>query len=97
MNELTVRRLVVQDDQNRPRVVIECGASPDPPRGAPVHLRLLAASGDPMLEIRLDEDGEPRLSVGHPDRGAAVIVLRAKVQVWEGGNETATLSASTSE
>ena len=96
MSELRIRRLVVEDDQGRPRAVIECGPSPDPPRGAPVHLRLLAVSGDPMIELRLDEDGEPLLSVGHPDRGAAVIVLRTEVQVWEGGNETASFNAKSS-
>ena len=87
--EIRVRRLVVEDDQGRPRAVIECGASPEPPRGAPVHLRLLAASGDPMIELRLDDDGEPRLTVGHPDRGAAVVILRTEVQVWDSGNEAA--------
>ena len=89
MSELRIRRLVVEDDQGRPRAVIECGPSSDPPKGAAVHLRLLAVSGDPMIELRLDEEGEPRLSVGHPDRGAAVIVLRTEVQVWKGGNEVA--------
>ena len=80
MNELTVRRLVVQDDQNRPRAVIECGSSPDPPGDGGVRLSLLAATGDPKAVLEL-VDGQPRLSIGHPDRGTSAILLRSEVQL----------------
>ena len=93
--EIRTRRLVVEDEQGRPRAVIACSTGPDPPRSAAVTMRLLTASGDPMIEIRLDEEGEPRLSVGHPDRGAAVIVMRTELQVWDGGNEVAVLGRDT--
>ena len=93
MKDIHVRRLVVEDDQGRPRAVLECGSSPDPPKGSSVWLRLLAVSGDPMIELQLDEDGEPRLSIGHPDRGVAVIAMHHEIQLWKDGNVVASLDS----
>ena len=91
MNDIHVRRLVLEDNQGRARAVLECGSSKDPPKGSSVRLRLLAASGDPMIELQLDEDGEPPLSLGHPNRGAAVIAMRQEIQLWQSGNVVASL------
>ncbi len=93
MTELRIHRLVIEDDQGRTRAVIECGASPDPPGDGGVNLTLFAATGDPMLCAEIDDDGQPRLSVGHSDRGASLILMRTELQLWEGGNAVAVLSA----
>ena len=91
MNELRVCRLIVEDDQGRPRVVIECGDSTDPPGDGGVSFTMLAATGDSMLCAEIDQDGQPRLSVGHPDRGTSLFLMRSELQLWEGGNEVATI------
>ena len=94
MNELRIRRLIIEDDQGRSRAVIECGASPDPPGDGGVSLTMFAATGDPMITAEIDHDGQPRLSVGHPDGGASLYLFRSELQVWEGGNEVAILGAA---
>ena len=92
--ELDVRRLVLRDEAGRERAVLERvpPADTDPPNAPGVRLTLIAATGDPMLTAELTCDGEPRLSVGHLDRGASVIVNRREVALWAGGNEVAVLS-----
>ena len=92
--EIEVRRLVLKDEAGRVRAVLETvpPENSDPPNAPGVRLTLFAATGDPMLSVELTCDGEPRLSVGHPDRGTSVIVNRSEVSIWAGGNEVAVLS-----
>ncbi len=93
MTELRVSRLVLEDDQGRPRAILECGPSPDPPGDGGVCLTLKSATGDSMLVIELDAAGQPRLSVGNPNCGGSLILMRTELQLWAGGNATAILSA----
>ena len=64
----------------------------DSPNAPGVRLTLIAATDDPMLIAELTSDGEPRLSVGHVDRGASMIVKRREIALWAGGNEVVVLS-----
>lgn len=93
IRELEVERLVLREpNDGRLRAVLETTATRDPDRDvlAPtVRLTLLDPVGEPAFVAEVDGNGEARLSVGHPDRGQAVIVSRSSVDVWAGGNVVA--------
>ena len=95
-DEIRTKRLVIEDDWGRERVVIQCGIPQAPSEQSTIELSIHATCGDPMLHLFVDADDSPRLSVGHPDRGTSIIALRSEIQFWAGGNMVACVSSSPS-
>lgn len=95
VRELEVERLVLREpNQGRVRAFLEFVPTEDADREVPsptIWLTLLDPAGEPALVAQVDGNGEARLSVGHPDRGPAVIITREIVEVWADGNVVATL------
>ena len=97
-DEIEVSRLVLREpDSGRVRAVLELQPARQRDDDAPVYprptLTLFTAAGDPSLVVELDEVGNPRVAVGHPDRGASVVLTGESVSLWAGGNEVAVLSS----
>ena len=93
--EIRVGRITLVDEAGRERAVIETTPprSDEPLAGSGVRLSLFAATGDPMLVAEVDSNGQPKLHVGHPDRGTTVTIERGALSVWKNGNEVAALYA----
>lgn len=86
IKQLSVEHLsLVDPETGKVRAILEMGESKSLLDGLPiraVRLRLLRPDGETALVAEVADDGEPRVSVGHPDRGIAVIVMREGVGVW---------------
>jgi hypothetical protein len=94
VREIEIERLVVREPRGgRVRAVIEAVPTRRG-RAAKVLLTLFAPDGEPAVVAEVDHRGEPRLSVGHPDHGAAVSITRKAVDVWSRGNIVAALRSA---
>lgn len=87
IKDLWVEKLTLVDPESgKVRAVLEIGESKSLLDGLPtqaVRLRLLRPDGETALVAEVADDGEPRVSVGHPQRGVAVMVMRDGMEVWD--------------
>jgi hypothetical protein len=95
-DEIRVRRLVLVDDEGRPRLVLEMVASGDPRNGgmkAVPRVSLLGERGRPVLVLEIDARGDARIQVGDPDRGPLAEIEPGVVLLGFAGNTRAALVA----
>ncbi len=96
--EIEVERIVLREPEGGPvRAVLETAPPREPGEGCGpvVRLSLLTPRGELALVAEVDETGEPRLFVGHPDRGTTVVITPDAVDLWAGGNIVAAVRSTT--
>jgi hypothetical protein len=96
--EIESERIILREpDGGRIRAVLETGPPRGPDAETPVpvvRLTLLGPTGAPALVAEVDEAGQATLSIGPPDRGTAVVITPAAVDLWTAGNVVATLRST---
>lgn len=98
--ELVLERLLIREpNDGRVRAVLETAPSTDPEAGPSpiVRLSLLDPLGQPTLVAEVDSQGDPRLHIGHPDRGITVVISNRAIDAWAGGNIVASMRSEEGE
>jgi hypothetical protein len=96
--EVEVERILLREPNGgRVRAILETAPPRDPDSEVQVpivRLTLLTPTGEPALVAEVGPDGSPRVFVGHPDRGPALVLTGTALDIWSQGNVVASLRST---